>query len=48
MVGGQLVGGLVVRGFNETQEKNMFGVVILPVQFSRGLFCSSMFIFFLY
>ena len=24
----------------------MFGVVISPVQFDRGLFCSSIFIFF--
>ena len=46
MVDGWLVGGSVVREFNETQEKNMFGVVISLLQFDRGLFCSSIFIFF--
>ena len=45
MVGGRLVGRSVARGFNETQEKNVFRVVISPVQFDRGLFCSSIFIF---
>ena len=30
MVDGRLAGGPVVRGFKKTQEKNMFGVVILP------------------
>ena len=46
MIGGRLVGGSVVRGFNETPGKNMFGVVIPPVQFDRGFFCYSIFFFF--
>ena len=55
MVDGQWVSGkvvgclwvvrLVVRAFNKTQEKNVFGLVISPVHFGRGLFCCSYFNF---
>ena len=45
-VGGRLVDESVVRGFNKTQEKNMFEVLVLPLQFGRGLFCYSSFSFF--
>ena len=41
MVDGWLVGRSVIRGV-----KNMFGVVILPEEFGRSLFCSFIFIFF--
>ena len=37
-VGGQSFGVLGVRGFNKTQEKNIFGVAVLSVHFGRGLF----------
>ena len=47
MAAGRLVGGSLVRGFDKTQEKNMFGVVISPVHFGGSLFCCSNFIFLL-
>ena len=46
VVGGRLVDESVVSGFNKTQEKNMFEVLVLPLQFGRGLFCYSSFSFF--
>ena len=41
-----VIDGSVVRGFNKTPQKSMFGVMISPVHFVRGLFCYSNFNFF--
>ena len=46
-VGSRWVGGSVAHEFKKT-VKGMFGVVISPVYFGRGLFCYSDFNFFLY
>ena len=48
MVGSHLVRGSVVSGFNKTQEKTMFEVLISPVHFGRYFFCYPNFNFFLY
>ena len=46
MVGGWLVSGSVVRGFNKTQEKNMIEVVISPVTLVEFYFVILILIFF--
>ena len=48
VVGCRLVGGLVVRGFNKTPEKQVWGCDFACVHWSidRGLFCYSNFSFF--
>ena len=48
MVGSHLVPGSVVCGFNKTQEKNMFGVVISPVHFGRCFFFVVLILIFFY